>query len=641
MRVQNAPVAPPSTYNASCSPGLDAIVLKALAKSPDERYLSAAAMRDALDELRKKQQINATSREVSEWFEWAFALEQPEPSARTSARVTPPTLSSTTRSSSNLSQPAPGLYTPPTGSMDFFNRDSLPPMESDEEVMEIAWGGRETNAPVLLDDVPDRSGPMLFEEEESEPSSPALMSLNPAASSGGTLLTYIPPPPKLGETSRSKDHDRSLAAGTALPSAGRGFEMPTPLPVEIAQVEADALAQFEARMREELSGSHTIPKATGTPVKKRDTPLPNKFARASTPGLLINPVIAKPAAPARTITPIPSASRSAIVQAVPASPTEKVQPLSRQRGVRASTEFGSHIVERDKASWHRGLVAGAIILAIAAGVFALTRTKGHKSAASAGDNATLKIVVEPRDATITVKGHSTHERSPVRVKLPAKSYTIEISSDGYQSWSSAITMESNETQTLRVALAPEGSSEKARAVKTSEPAAPTSEKAAPRDVDEAARAAERRRKRRRARKAEEDVTIDDTRQEDSPAASSKPLSGAVSLTPLSVKASEPPRAQRTQRPKGPMVVPPNAVRKRAGSTPRIRVRSGEAAPPSRLSARLCIDRRGKVTSASVLTAVSSNVKATVEKALSRWRYAPYRHKGERVRACFAVSFRTR
>lgn len=635
MRVQNAPVAPPSTYNQSCSPELDAIVLKALAKSPDERFESAAAMRDALDLLRQQQQINATSREVSDWIDWAFALEEPAAGARTRARVTPPSLSAITGSKSGIS--GSGMYTPPTGSMDFYSGESIPPLEADDEVIEIAWGGRDEGAPVLLDDVPDRSGPMLFEDEDVGETPAPMMSMNPAAAkSGGTLLTYVPPPPKRATTARGKDVERKIAAGTSPPAtASAGLDTAVPLPAP----DTDVLADFEAQLRDELSGPHATPQAEGTPAR-RARPQP-QLARASTPGLPIDelvpatkaePIEAKPAAPI----PVGRPRRKRALTNGSGTTTRGKPAPRKQRASRATTEFGAHIVERERGNWVRGLIGAVLILAIAAGAFLLTRgSKGHKAAAADADNATLKVVVEPKDATIEIKGQGTYEKTPLRVELPAKSYSIEIRRDGYKTWSSAITMEKNETQTLRVVLAHAGTSEAAQAVKTREPKAVSESagKIADDDDDEAAK--ERRRKRRRAREKAQ-IADDDSREEDSTAAT-QALPGSVSLTPLSVKGDEPPRARKT----GPHIVPPNAVRKRRGSPPHIHIRPGEDPPPERVSARLCIDRRGKVSSAKVVTSVSSRVRDIVEKVLKRWRYAPYRHKGERVKACFVVTFRTR
>ncbi|NJM90845.1 MAG: protein kinase [Myxococcales bacterium] len=74
LRVQRGDILPPSTYNRSCPQELDAIVLRALSRDPNERFESAAAFRDELLDLRAKYQLAATHREIGSWIDWAFSV---------------------------------------------------------------------------------------------------------------------------------------------------------------------------------------------------------------------------------------------------------------------------------------------------------------------------------------------------------------------------------------------------------------------------------------------------------------------------------------------------------------------------------------------------------------------------------------
>src|SRR5690349_343991 len=58
LKVQKGDIMPPSTFNQACPPELDAVVLKALARDPDQRWRSAAEMRDALHEVRIRYHIS-------------------------------------------------------------------------------------------------------------------------------------------------------------------------------------------------------------------------------------------------------------------------------------------------------------------------------------------------------------------------------------------------------------------------------------------------------------------------------------------------------------------------------------------------------------------------------------------------------
>jgi serine/threonine protein kinase len=68
QRIMHADVEPPSRYNPRCPPELDAIVLQALARDPGERWQSAGAMRDALEDLARQYELRPSSRAVADWL---------------------------------------------------------------------------------------------------------------------------------------------------------------------------------------------------------------------------------------------------------------------------------------------------------------------------------------------------------------------------------------------------------------------------------------------------------------------------------------------------------------------------------------------------------------------------------------------
>src|SRR5688572_17303552 len=77
MKVQRGDIMPPSTFNQACPAELDAIVLKALAREPDERFVDAGELRDELLELRRMYNLQTGHRDVAQWLDWAFSLEPP------------------------------------------------------------------------------------------------------------------------------------------------------------------------------------------------------------------------------------------------------------------------------------------------------------------------------------------------------------------------------------------------------------------------------------------------------------------------------------------------------------------------------------------------------------------------------------
>jgi eukaryotic-like serine/threonine-protein kinase len=149
LRVQRGDILPPSTYNRSCPAELDAIVLRALSRDPNERFDSAAAFRDELLDLRAKYQLAATHREIGSWIDWAFSVA--EVSTEYSLPVDRVDLSSPVPRSERSSERSIVAAMPPP---------SVQPITpEEEELVDVAWGNQavESGAPVVLDEIPDVS----------------------------------------------------------------------------------------------------------------------------------------------------------------------------------------------------------------------------------------------------------------------------------------------------------------------------------------------------------------------------------------------------------------------------------------------------------------------------------------------------
>ena len=143
MKLQRGDVQPPSTFNQSCPPALDAIVLKALARDPDDRFASASDLRDALHAMRKQHHLQTTERDIVTWLDWAFSLEMPSSGFTANHEL----------------DPASGLI-----DVQARNRAARPKRTEDDELVDIAWGDgndQGNGQPVLLDDVPDVSDKLV------------------------------------------------------------------------------------------------------------------------------------------------------------------------------------------------------------------------------------------------------------------------------------------------------------------------------------------------------------------------------------------------------------------------------------------------------------------------------------------------
>ena len=130
----------------------------------------------------------------------------------------------------------------------------------------------------------------------------------------------------------------------------------------------------------------------------------------------------------------------------------------------------------------------------------------------------------------------------------------------------------------------------------------------------------------------------------SPAPPRTPSLVQSELRPLPVAVKEPPatrsRALAALAPSSaaPILVTPNRAHRRSGSIPILRG-TRSANPIRAITAKLCVDRTGSVTSVDILSKIESQVRDGLTGALKRWRYDPIVDGGSAVPACFATTFR--
>jgi hypothetical protein len=118
-----------------------------------------------------------------------------------------------------------------------------------------------------------------------------------------------------------------------------------------------------------------------------------------------------------------------------------------------------------------------------------------------------------------------------------------------------------------------------------------------------------------------------------PAAGSSPAAPAPPARKIAL-----PAAPAAPRASGPIIVPPNRAHRERGSLAPIHLPRYEKTP-GYVTAKLCIDPDGGVTSVAVLTPVSEVVRDRLSRAFTRARYRPVIEGGEAVAACFATVFR--
>lgn len=230
LKVQRGDIMPPSTFNQGCHAELDAIVLRALARDPDQRYSSAAELREDLLDLRKQYNLATSVRDIATWLDWAFSLEVPSGgfAGNTADQVS---VSIDSKSPIRASRTPARVAAKRSAS------------EVDDAV-EVAWGeDKSEQGPIVLDDVPDVSGKHLVPPLDV-----------PAASSPGNRLFD------------EDDIDDDIP--TPAPSHGRAPSRPTPNPRTVSSSGATPLPSGSSpgiprEKRSTAQGHEPAPNATG------------------------------------------------------------------------------------------------------------------------------------------------------------------------------------------------------------------------------------------------------------------------------------------------------------------------------------------------------------------------------------------
>ena len=192
LKVQKGDILPPSTFNQACPPELDAIVFRALARDPNERFANANELREELLEVKKKYALQTGVRDVAGWIDWAFGLEPP-----------PGFTGDTTGVRSAETQRSMPAIT--------HSITARPPQNpEEEEAAEVVWGQgakeSEDQGPIVLEDVPDVSEKHQRPKRDTEDDMPT-------------------PPPRAGTMPSIYGSDEPVLAAGTEPPVARGSDL--------------------------------------------------------------------------------------------------------------------------------------------------------------------------------------------------------------------------------------------------------------------------------------------------------------------------------------------------------------------------------------------------------------------------------
>jgi serine/threonine protein kinase len=598
-KLQNMQPAPPSARNPSCPPELDAIVLRGLAKDPTQRWRSASEMRAALAGFAIDQHRLATNREVCDWVEEAF--EMPLPSRM--------------RLPLGPSMPAPVAASQSTGS----RRTSSPPPEADDEVMDIVWGVTGPRSPmsIVLDEVPDVSerfsradpeSPDLMDIEPRDPFEPIdpLDSLDPldpldpmrheafAASlamagedepTNAMARPSLDPPPRAG------------AGAIAAKQASQGDPRRSSSRSQLISLASVAAADQEPR---NANGGRGVARPAEWPVGTAPT-------TQQPPGDLLEQALE-------------AARRGAAVTAKPATTTfigkssppkpSLVPLLIASVAVAAAGAAVAWIVSGGDGD-QQGQVAAALPAPAQAQVQPLPQD-GQGSAAAPARAGTAAAEPADRAALLDEQTQRVADLERSRAREPRK------------------------PQPQRRVRARRDEADARGGRYAGDEARGDDGVALPGDGPEPPG------KREREDDAGAESTspgpdgADGTR---APATAKAPRPGATGAAPkpaVTAAAPTPAQTQATQRPRGPLIVPPSRTRRVSGAS--IQFPNWDEVRKV-ITAKLCIDARGRVSSVMILSPLSARARLALERAISTWTYEPVVEASEKVAACFATTFR--
>ena len=683
MKVQRGDIMPPSTFNQACTPELDAIAFKALARDPDDRFASALEMRDELNRVRKQYQLQTSHRDVAMWLDWAFSLEPPA------------------GFSGNTFEPSGQMVTPigaPTPRPSR-NRD-------DDEAVEMVWGTGDAedvghSGPIVLEDVPDVSEKHLAPRAETFVTGEDVEADVEIVSSSGGVGDIPVHEPRHGGSDRFR-----AATADVVPDLDMSRPRPrtsNPPPIGTARDSSSAM--------EDLFGLDDSGDEDASTLAENRPPIAIGRANTQEPVVRFSntgrvPIVREPSpsdnAPSELLPPPrtrPGVQPAQVRRTAPVS----IAPAT-QKPV-ANSVIGASMVARNRSGrWW--MVLGLLLLAGGGAAVAMYVTSQHPAATAtkpevpvATGPATVKFDITPADAEVRIDG-TAHTGSPWSTELAPGVHQVEIHRSGYTAYLTSLDLAANDKHSLHIELRPLGTTGAIGEATLSVSSTPSGLEAeldgvvlsehTPIKVPIKPGAHTIVLKRGGAEvwrqtvnaEASSDIELNpsfasttpvqpgagvgeppahtvkksatDAFVTEEPAA--KPDAAAVTQeqapmperpvvpappsvpTPTQTPTPPPTPPAPPPLPVGPVTVAPNAVTKIAGESPNISRYKAQTLPTV-TAAKLCIDKLGNVASVDFVGKLDKRVANDLADQLKAWKYRPYTMRGTAIDACFVVTMR--
>jgi serine/threonine protein kinase len=418
-KVRNVEIQPPSSYNKKIPPELERVVLKALARDPDDRYANAIDLHDDLQSFLYSVGEFFSRKDLAAWMKKTFAMEIEEDNGKLEEyrQIAAPVAASGAEVSRRAAvgglPPGRAGASPPTAKAPTKAppfKGNQPPAPSQQA---MGWDDEELDT-------------QIFDKEEVKPVA--------------------------AEDLFFEDDDRTVANEPApdILEQARPPELMTPKPVMLTPLPSEDIKMTPPPMARPLVPPPGARRPTLVGVAPAS--VPPRQTRPSGP----LPTLPPPGAPAgRAGLRRSSMNLQPVNVPPPRMPTPMQQPQASPPQVKQryhapqETPFGTGSFDTMQA--RRPARRGVYGLLAVAAVAIVAMVYWYNSNIKPGR---IELTVTPGDATVLIDNIKVGDHSPVSVEKSPGPYTLSVTRDGYARNDQNIELKAGQPLSLTVALEP-------------------------------------------------------------------------------------------------------------------------------------------------------------------------------------------
>jgi serine/threonine protein kinase len=424
-KVRNVEIMPPSSYNKKIPQELERVVLKALARDPDDRYANAIDLHDDLQSFLYSVGEFFSRKDLAAWMKKTFAMEIEEDNAKLEEfrQIAPPVASAEVSRKAAVAG-APSMRSGSPGGIGAKASPKAAPPKAQAQGKGQGQGqgqGKDASVHQAMGWDDEELDTQIFDKEEA----------NPVAA----------------EDLFFEDDDRTVANEPApdILDLARPPELglATPGPIEITPEPSE-----EIKMTPPPAAARSLPPP---PVARRPT-----LVGVPPPGIPLRPTGPIPTLPPPSSGPPPGSGRPAPLRrsgmnmpAAVAPPRMKtpVPPQRFREPVDAPFGTGGFETISQRRPARRGIIGLLVVGGLAAGVVAYVYNAKVKP-------GRLELSVTPGDAVVLIDNVKVGDHSPVSLEKSPGPYTLSVTRDGYARSDQNIEIGAGQPLALKVTLEP-------------------------------------------------------------------------------------------------------------------------------------------------------------------------------------------